>query len=159
MAVERREGKSRWYVTHHHVIHPQKPDKLRIVFNLSAKHRGVSLNDKLLKGPDFYPNLVGVLLRFRRNLVAVSADIEKMFLQVKVREEDQRCLSFFWRKNWSEEIKTYQMLVQVFGGVSSPSSCLYVIRKTLEDNPEFDDIKEKLINNMFVDNYLDSFAN
>ena len=61
---EKETGVERWYVTHHHVIHPQKPDKLRIVFNLSAKHRGVSLNDMLLKGPDFYPNLVGLLFGF-----------------------------------------------------------------------------------------------
>ena len=90
LQMEKETGVERWYVTHHHVIHPQKPDKLRIVFNLSAKHRGVSLSDKRLKVPDFFPNLVGVLLRFRRNLIAVSADIEKMFLQVRVREEDQR---------------------------------------------------------------------
>lgn len=50
------------------------------------------------------------------------------------------------------------MMVQVFGGVSSPSSCLYVVRKTLEDNLEFCDMKEKIVSNMFVDNYLDSFA-
>ncbi|XP_045036459.1 uncharacterized protein LOC123477107 [Daphnia magna] len=149
---------SRWYVPHHAVTHPHKPNKLRVVFNLSAKHRGISLNAVLLKLPDFYPNLVGVLLRFRSKKIAVSADIAKMFLQVRLREEDQPYLSYWWRPPGDvRPPQTFQMIVQTFSGVSSPSSCLYAVRKTLEDNPEFEDLRSKILRHMFVDNYLDSF--
>ena len=34
-----------WYLPHHPVFHPQKPDKVRAVFDCSAKYRSTSLND------------------------------------------------------------------------------------------------------------------
>lgn len=37
-----------WYIPHHGVYHPQKPDKIRVVFDCSAQFEGVSLNSYLL---------------------------------------------------------------------------------------------------------------
>ncbi|KAK3738623.1 hypothetical protein QZH41_009490, partial [Actinostola sp. cb2023] len=41
------------YVVHHGVYHPQKPDKIRVVFDCSAHYEGTSLNKNLLNGPKF----------------------------------------------------------------------------------------------------------
>ena len=68
-----------WYLPHHPVFHPQKPDKVRVVFDCSAKYRGTSLNDQLLQGPDLTNTLVGVLTRFREESVALMSDVEAMF--------------------------------------------------------------------------------
>jgi hypothetical protein len=75
--------KTQWYLPHHPVFHPQKPDKVRVVFDCSAKHRDTSLNDQLLQGPDLTNTLIGVLTRFREEPVALIADIEAMFYQVR----------------------------------------------------------------------------
>ena len=41
-----------WYLPHHGVVNPQKPDKLRVVFDASGKRKESSLNSILLKGPN-----------------------------------------------------------------------------------------------------------
>ena len=68
----REDGKV-WYLPHHSASHPQKPEKVRIVFDRAAKYQGVSLNDRVLKGPDLTNSLAGVLLRFREEPVAMMS--------------------------------------------------------------------------------------
>ena len=41
-----------WYIPHHGVYHPQKPDKIRVVLDCAAEYQNVSLNSVLLQGPD-----------------------------------------------------------------------------------------------------------
>ena len=48
-----------WYLSHYGIHHPQKPRKIRAVFDYSASFEGHSLNDKLLQGPDFSSNFIG----------------------------------------------------------------------------------------------------
>lgn len=61
-----------------------KTNPLRIVFDCAVAFGGTSLNKEVLQGPDSTNNLVGVLLRFREEQVAVMGDIEGMFHQVRV---------------------------------------------------------------------------
>ena len=56
----------------------------------------MSLNSELLQGPDLTNNLVGILLRFRQDPVAVMGDVQSMFHQVRVPVEDRDFLWFLW---------------------------------------------------------------
>ena len=76
--LSRNDGKI-WYLPHHAVQHPQKPDKVRIVFAGAATFKGISLNDNLLQGPDQTSALLDVLTRFRMEKKTFTADIENMF--------------------------------------------------------------------------------
>jgi len=111
-----------YYIPHHGVYHPKKPDKLRVVFDCSARYRGNSLNDHLLSGPDLTNNLLGVLCRFRRYPIAVMCDIEKMFHQFHVTLTDRNYLRFLWWEegDTSKEPQEYRMNVHLFGATSSP---------------------------------------
>ncbi|KAG1940147.1 hypothetical protein F2P79_016875 [Pimephales promelas] len=73
-----------WYIPHHGVYHPQKPGKIRVVFDCSARFQETSLNDQLLTGPELTNTLVGVLCRFRKGPIAIMCDVEKMFHQFHV---------------------------------------------------------------------------
>ena len=77
-----------WFLPHHPVIHPLKPDKVRVVYDCAAKFGQTSLNQQLLQGPDQTNQLVGVLSRFRQETVGMVADIEAMFHQVLVDPKD-----------------------------------------------------------------------
>lgn len=72
-------GQECWYLPMFGVYHPKKPSSIRVVFDSSARYGGVSLNDVLMKGPDLSNSLQGILLRFRQNTVAITADVEQMF--------------------------------------------------------------------------------
>ncbi|XP_077863904.1 uncharacterized protein LOC144348389 [Saccoglossus kowalevskii] len=85
-----------WYIPHHGVYYPRKPNKIRVVFDCAAKCDGTSLNDVLLPGPNLMNDLKGILMRFREFPVAFSSDIECMFYRVKVPECQQDLLRFVW---------------------------------------------------------------
>lgn len=66
-----------WYLPLFRVYHPKKPNKIRLVFDSSSKCEGQSLNDVLLSGPDLTNSLLGVLMRFCTEKVAIMADVEQ----------------------------------------------------------------------------------
>ena len=76
------------YIPHHGIQNPNKPGKLRVVFDAAAYFNNSCLNDHLLSGPDLLNNLVGVFLRLREGKYAAVSDIEQMFHQVNLRPED-----------------------------------------------------------------------
>ena len=149
-----------WYIPHHGVYHPRKPGKIRVVFDCSAKFMGKSLNDMLYKGPDLTSSLVGVLLRFREEKVAVMADIESMFHQVRVPDPDSSFLRFLWWQdgNMASELQEYQMVVHLFGAISSPACANLALRKTAEDNRHSfpPDVINTVKRNFYVDDCLKS---
>lgn len=148
-----------WYLPHHPVVHPQKPDKVRVVFDCAATFKGTSLNDQLLQGPDLTNSLVGVLTRFRQDSVALVADIEGMFHQVRVSPDDCNVLRFLWWPNGdlNKEPMEYQMTVHLFGATSSPSCANFALKKTAKDNQHFDaETIDTVHRNFYVDDCLKS---
>ena len=152
--------KERWYLPLFGVYHPHKPDQIRGVFDSSAKHEGISLNEELLSGPDLANNLLGVLLRFRREMVAVVADIQHMFHCFVVREDDRDFLRFLWHKDNSldNELVEYRMRVHVFGNRPSPSIANYGLLRVaaLAESSHGTEVKNFITNNFYVDDGLTS---
>ena len=82
--------------------------------------------------------LVGVLIRFRKEVVAVQADIASMFYQVLVPNNQQKFLRFvYWPDgDLTRDLEDYQMCVHLFGAKSSTSCCIYALRRAALDNKD-----------------------
>ncbi|XP_013396919.2 uncharacterized protein LOC106163784 [Lingula anatina] len=154
VAPELPPGKEVWYLPLFAIYHPRKPDKVRGVFDSSIKYEGYSLNENLLTGPNQTNSLLGVLLRFRRDRIAVTADIQQMFYSFLVNEEHRDFLRFFWYRDNDpkKEIIEYRMRVHVFGNTPSPAVATYGLRKAVEHADE--DVKHFVTKNFYVDDAL-----
>ena len=151
-----------WYLPIFGVHHPKKPSKIRVVFDSAAKYDGVSLNDVLMSGPDYTNNLLAILLRFRKEPIAVMADIQQMFFCYRVNKEHRDFLRFLWFRNNNPEepLVEYRMNVHVFGNTCSPAVATYGLRRTAsEGSNEFGtDVEEFTKQNFYVDDGLASLA-
>ncbi|XP_036320424.1 uncharacterized protein LOC118734934, partial [Rhagoletis pomonella] len=78
-----------WYLPHFGVVNPNKPGKMRIVFDAAAVAGNTSLNSVLLKGPEHAQSLLAIMYKFRQRQIGVAGDIEAMFSQIKVRPVDR----------------------------------------------------------------------
>ncbi|KAI2644797.1 Paraneoplastic antigen-like protein 5 [Labeo rohita] len=127
-----------WYLPTFGVYHPQKPKQIRVVFDSSARCSDISLNDVLLTGPDLNNSLVGVLLRFRKERVAILADIQQMFHCFLVRDDHRNFLRFLWHKDndVNKEIIEYRMKVHVFGNRPSPAVAIYGLRRAIREGAQ-----------------------
>ncbi|XP_025192629.1 uncharacterized protein LOC112592689, partial [Melanaphis sacchari] len=105
------------YLPHHAVFKSSSlTTKTRIVFDASAKtSSGLSLNDVLMRGPKTQEDIFLILTRFRKYQYVISSDIEKMFRQVAVAEQDWDLQRILWRNDPSEALRTYQLVTVTYG--------------------------------------------
>ena len=133
-----------------------------MVFDCAARFGDTSLNDQLLQGPDLTNNLTGVLLRFRQKSVALMADVEQMFHQVRVAPDDCHALRFLcWEDgDLSKNPLGHQMLVLLFGATSPPCCASFALKKAAKDfGNDFDAQTVDTVNhNFYVDDSLKSVA-
>lgn len=127
-----------WYIPHHGVYHPRKPEKIRVVFDCSANYKGESLNDHLLQGLDLTNRLMGVLCRFRKDPTAFMCDVEAMFHQFKVAEAHRNFLRFLWWEggDTTKQPIEYRMTVHLFGAGSSPRCANFGLKRIADDYEE-----------------------
>ena len=145
-----------WYLPHHGVINPNT-SKVRVVYDAAARFAGTALNKELLRGPLLNNSLVGVLMRFRKDEVAVASDIESMFHRVACREDDTDALRFlWWDGSLDEPPSDYKMTVHLFGKADSPCITAWALQQTAADNEAAfgEEIREIVKKNFCVDGGL-----
>ena len=100
------------------------------------------------------------MTRFREEEVALSADIECMFHQIRVAPGDQDAFRFLWWPNGdlTQQPVDHRMEVHLFGATSSPSCSNFALRRTAEDNKgEFsEEVVKTVKRNFYVDDCLKS---
>ena len=112
----------------------------------------MSLNDVLYKGPCLNADLYSLLLKFHVHPKVLTADIEKVYLQININEEHRDYLRFLWYRNLQEEsIIRYRFTRVIFGVTSTKfllNGTVQTHAKKYENiNPEFAKVKK----HFFVD--------
>ncbi|XP_055523128.1 uncharacterized protein LOC129717289 [Wyeomyia smithii] len=120
----------RCYLPHHPVVKESSTTtKGRVVFDASCwTASGISLNDGLFAGPVIQDDLRSIVFRCRTRPFMVVADVEKMFRQVYVAQEDRWMQNILWRFDMKEQPVTYELNTITYGMKPSP----YLATRTLQ---------------------------
>ncbi|XP_037929954.1 uncharacterized protein LOC119664555, partial [Teleopsis dalmanni] len=148
---------AQYFIPHHCVLKPDSTTtKLRVVFDASAKtSSGLALNDILHKGPTVQSDLFSILLRFRIHRFVFTADIEKMYRQIQVHDEDTAQQLIIWRKSADDSIQYYRLKTVTYGTKSAPylaTKCLQHLAKHNMTNYPLG--APALLNDFYVDDCL-----
>ena len=155
--VQKPEG-GIWYLPHVFVVYPNKPNKIRVVFDAACKYKEISYNDLLLRGPPSIPNLAGVLLRARRFPIALAADVTAFYHRIGVTDKHQPFQRFVYQKFGSNEpIKTYQFTTLVFGAVCFSSAAVLTLKHAANQYAKYPQVAAKMKDNFYSENMIDSF--
>ena len=146
------------YSPHRAVIREEKSTtKIRVVYDLSAKNKGPSLNNCLYKGPVLTPLLFDVFLRFRISEVAITADIAQAYLQISVNPVDRDFLRFLWYDDVTAKdpnIVKLRFTRVIFGAAPSQFLLNAVVKMHVEKYQEVDpDFVMKMQRSFYVDDF------
>lgn len=148
---------SSYYLPHHAVVKESSlTTKCRVVFNASQKtDSGLSLNDVQFTGATLQNDIFAILLRFRRYRYVISADISKMYRQIKVKEADCKYQKLFWRNDSSETLKCFQINRVVYGFTAAPFLAIRCLMQLADENAStFPTASNIIKNDFFVDDLL-----
>ncbi|CAH8612015.1 unnamed protein product [Schistosoma intercalatum] len=151
----------RGYLPHHAALNMKKPEELRVVLDCAAEFAGVSTNDMIYQEPDTTAELRCILISFRKEAVAIPADVEEMFMQLKVSESDRGASRFLWWQegDMSREPSEFQMTSHPFSAISPPFRANFAFNKMAQIFSDgYDGYGVSAVKNSFyVDDCLISF--
>ncbi|XP_046964188.1 uncharacterized protein LOC124533067 [Vanessa cardui] len=134
-----RFGSDKVWLPHHAVIRPDKSTtKTRVVFNASDRSaNGLSLNDTLMVGPTLQAELRHIIMRWRLHPICLTADIIKMYRQVKVAEKHVDYQRIVWREDPASDIKDFRILRVTFGTACAPYLAVKSLQQLAVDDGHF----------------------
>ena len=149
--------KPHYFIPHQCVIRAQKTTtKLRVVFDASSKTSSlISLNETLMVGPTIQKDLFSALLQFRLNKFAITADVTKMYRQVRVHKDDRIFQLILWRERPEMPIQIFELSTVTYGTAPAP---FLAIRCLKEISNIFKDVyplgSSVIANDFYVDDLL-----
>ncbi|XP_055308400.1 uncharacterized protein LOC129572460, partial [Sitodiplosis mosellana] len=141
------------YLPHHPVMKDSTTTKVRPVFDASRKtSNGIALNDLLRPGPKLQEDLFNILIRFRTHAVAFTAEKEKMYLHVKLDEQDQPYHKILWRDSVEKSIEDYRLTTVTFGVNISPFIAVVTVQHHAKNEMEnFPETCSIILNDSYMD--------
>ncbi|XP_026467582.1 uncharacterized protein LOC113371152 [Ctenocephalides felis] len=146
-----------YYLPHHAIVREASlTTKLRVVFDASAKSsNGLSLNDILLPGPRLQKDLFTILIRFRTHRFVFTADIVKMFRQIKIKSEHQDYQRILWREAPGMPVGCYKLNTVTYGTNCAPYLAMKCLEKLAIDYNEIYPKASKILqSDCYVDDII-----
>ncbi|XP_037303533.1 uncharacterized protein LOC119193845 [Manduca sexta] len=130
-----KEDSTHYFLPHHGVWRDDSTTtKLRVVFDASAvTTSNKSLNDIQLVGPALQNDIFSIFLRFRQYRYVACADVEKMFRQILIQNDQRNLQLIFWRENSTDSLDIYQLKTVTYGTASAPYLSMRCIRQLAEE--------------------------
>lgn len=127
------------YLIHHAVFkETSESTKLRVVFDGSQRtSSGLSLNDLQMVGPNIQDSLFSILIRARQYKYLLTGDIEKMYRQIEIHEEDRKLQLILWREDEHLPLRTLQLNTVTYGFASASylsTRCLWQTGEECDDS-------------------------
>ena len=112
-----------------------------------------SVNECMHTGPPLQPLTWNIMIRARMSTNILLADLQKVFLQIAIKDEDRDAFLFLFNINGKEEHLRFARVP--FGAEASP----FMLRATLQYHfhkqpPEVQDSVQALDENTYVDNIM-----
>ncbi|XP_031346826.1 uncharacterized protein LOC116173472 [Photinus pyralis] len=151
------KGEGRYYIPHQPVIkEASATTKLRVVFDASATTRSrKSLNQTMHVGPRLQEELADILVRWRKHPVAFTADIQKMYRQINIHEDDQPLQTILWRFNQHQPIQEYQLTTVTYGTTAAPYLATRTLQQLAKDEEkEYPNASRVALTDFYVDDEL-----
>lgn len=129
-------NKSSSYILVHHGVYKETSSttKLRVVFDPNVKgSNNLSLADSLMVGPKLQSDIGDLLINFRLNTVALTADIQAMYRSIRLAEDDCTFQHIFWYDQEFQKIIQYKLLTVTFGIPPSPYQAQRVLKQLVMD--------------------------
>ncbi|GFY36409.1 integrase catalytic domain-containing protein [Trichonephila clavipes] len=143
LETEKPTDRAVFYLPHQAVFRQESlTTKMRIVFDASShEDRQPSLNDCIWSGENLNPNIFHLIISFRLNTIAITADIKHAFLQISLRDEDRDAVRFLFpdiRSNQTDPYKfqVYRFKRVMFGVNVSPFLLSATIKHHIENYRE-----------------------
>ncbi|XP_038106691.1 uncharacterized protein LOC119766301 [Culex quinquefasciatus] len=147
----------RVFLPHHPVVRESSTTtKVRVVFDAScASSTGVSLNDALLVGPSIQDDLRSIILRSRTKQFMLVSDMEKMFRQVLVTEEDMKLQSIMWRDDPNKVVKVYELATVTYGTKPAPFLATRTLKQlAMDEQSRFPMAAKVALEDVYMDDVL-----
>lgn len=141
-----------YYIPHHAV----SSAKFRVVFDGSAKTTsGNSLNDIQMVGKRLQDDLLIILCRFRRSRIALTADVQKMYRQVLIPEDQWDLQRILWRDHPTDSVQEKQLCTVTYGNASAPHSAVIALQQCAHDySSEYPTAAAVVLRDVYMDDFL-----
>lgn len=146
-----------YYLPHHCVVKESSTTtRLRVVFDASCKTTsGRSLNDLQHVGPRLQSELAALVMRFRRHAVVLTADIAKMYRQIRVHDDDVDYQRILWFGEGDAEVREWQLTTVTYGMAASPYLAVRALQQlAVDEQQSFPRAAQSVLTDFYVDDMI-----